>query len=252
MGTATSPREKIAAELRTAILDGRHAPGDPLPSASELCAAYGTSRETVRRALEILHADGLIEIRQGAVARVRTTPAVRIAIVAGDWRRHRDVGRPGFDATVAEHGLIGRQEILEVQDPADTPGYVAVLLGLDDGEPVVMRRIRMWADDVPSRLARLWFPASWASGTPLGQRRRIRGGVAGLVEQMRGRLTESSVDLEGHPATEDERHLLGLPRGTQMIHTTTVFLGEDGRPVYVQEESADTLRHRWRFQVALR
>lgn len=251
MSTMTSRRETIAADLRTAILDGRYAPGDPLPSASDLCRTYDTSRVTVRRALDALHTDGLIDIRQGAVARVRTAPAVRIAIIAGHWRRHRDAGRPGFNATVAEHGLIGRQEILDVQDRAAAPGYVADLLGLEDNEPAAMRLVRMWADDVPSRIARLWFPASWASGTALSSRRRIRGGVAGLVEQMHGRLAESAVDLEGRPATETERDLLHLPRGTQMIHTTTTFYDLDARPVYVQEETADAARHRWRFQVAL-
>lgn len=251
MGTATSPREKIAADLRNAILDGRYAPGAPLPSASDLRATYNASRETVRRALEILHADGLIDMRQGAVARVRTAPAVRIAIVAGDWRRHRDAGRPGFDATVAEHGLIGRQEILAVEDPATPPGYIADLLGLDDREPVVMRSIRMWADEKPSRLVRVWFPGAWASGTALAERRRIRGGVAGLIERMHGRITESAVDLEGRPATDAEQKLLDLPRGTQMIHTTTAFLTGDGSPVYVQEEIADQPRHTWRFRVTL-
>lgn len=251
MGTATSLRETIVSDLRAAILDGRYAPGSALPSAHDLCETYGTSRVTVRRALEMLRADGLIDIRQGAVPRVRTTPSVRIAIVAGDWRRHRDAGRPGFNATVAEHGLIGRQEILRVEDGVTPPGHIADLLDLDDHELVVMRAIRMWADEAPSRLVHVWFPASWASGTALTQKRRIRGGVAGLIEQMHGRLADSAIDLEGRLSTAIERELLMLPPGTQMIHTTTVFLNGADEPVYVQEESADATRHRWRFRVPL-
>ncbi|MBS2535370.1 GntR family transcriptional regulator [Catenulispora sp. NF23] len=251
MSTVTSRRERIAADLRAAILDGRYGPGDALPSASELCSRYSTSRVTVRRALETLHADGLIDMRQGAVPRVRTEPSVRIAIVAADWRRHRDAGRPGFDATVAEHGIIGRQEILDVQDQVAAPGHIAAELHLDDGDAVVMRLVRMFADEQPVRMARSWFPASWASGTALAERRRIRGSAARLVEELRGPLATSWIDLEGRNASDKERELLKLARGVTVVHTTTTFEDRYGNPVYVQEEISDASRHSWRFRVEL-
>lgn len=251
MSTVTSRREQITADLRAAILDGHYGPGDALPSASELCTRYSTSRVTVRRALETLHASGLIDIRQGAVPRVRTEPSVRIAIVASDWRRHRDAGRPGFDATVAEHGIIGRQEVLDVQGTVSAPGHIAAELQPEDGDAVVMRLVRMWADEVPVRLSRMWFPASWALGTALTERRRIRGGVARLVEELRGPLASSYIDLEGRNATDEERDLLSLARGVTVVHTTTTFLNEQEEPVFVQEEIADASRHRWRFRVEL-
>lgn len=247
----TSRREKIAADLQAAILDGRYGPGDALPSTHALCRTYDVSRETVRRALETLHATGLIDMRQGAVARVRTDPSVRIAIVAADWRRHRDAGRPGFDATVAEHGIIGRQEILSVQNPATPPGHIAAELGLSDKEPAVMRQVLMFADETPVRLARMWFPASWASGTALADKRRVRGGVAALVEQLQGPLVFSDVDLEGRNPTDEERNLLSVARGVPVVHTTTTFRDAHDLPVFVQEEIADASRHRWRFRVEL-
>lgn len=251
MSTVTSRRAQIATALKAAILDGDYGPGDALPSASELSTMYEASRVTVRRALELLHRDGLIDMRQGAVARVRIEPAVRIGIIASDWQRHREAGRPGFDATVAEHGLIGRQEVLEIQDPATAPGYIAAELGLHDDEAAVMRLVLMWADNVPVRFARMWFPAEWASGTALAQKRRIRGGVRALIEDVRGRLAFSEVDLEGRNATDDERELLNLAHGVTIVHTTTTFRDEEDEPVYVQEEIADASRHHWRFRVTL-
>lgn len=251
MSTVTSRREEIATDLRAAILDGRYGPGDALPSVSELCAMHNASRMTVRRALELVHDSGLIDIRQGAVARVRAAPSVRIAVVAADWRRHREARRPGFDATVAEHGIIGRQEVLEVQDPAVAPGHIAAELGLGDGEAAVMRLVRMRADEAPVRLARMWFPAEWASGTPLAQPRKIRGGVAAMIEELRGRLAFSDVGLEGRVPTDEERDLLSLARGVTVVHTTTTFRDETEDPVFVQEEIADASRHRWQFRVTL-
>src|SRR6478609_5203827 len=46
--------------LRARILDGVLAPGAKLPSESELTAAHGVSRITVRQALGALQAEGLI------------------------------------------------------------------------------------------------------------------------------------------------------------------------------------------------
>jgi GntR family transcriptional regulator len=252
MSTVTSPRERIVADLRAAILDGHYGPGDPLPSTHSLCGQYNTSRVTVRRALEKLNADGLIAMRQGAVPHVRTAPTVRIAIVADDWGRHRRARRPGFDATVAEHGIVGRQEILEVRGNVPAPGHIAAELHLEDSDTAVMRFVRMFADDQPVRLARSWFPTTWASGTPLAETRRIRGGAARVVEELRGPLATSYVDLEGRNATEEERTLLNLARGVQVVHTVTTFLDPQEQPVFVQEEIADASRHKWRFRVELR
>ena len=251
METRALKRDQILADLRAAILDGHLGPGDKLPSARELHERYGASRNVIRRVMERMHGDGLIDMRQGARATVREDPLVRITIVAGDWRRHREAQRPGFNATVAEHGLTGRQEVLDVQDPVLPPHYVADALAVDDDTPMVMRHVRMYANDTPVRLATLWFPAAWASGTALAGRRKIRGGVAQLVEGLHGRFATSDIDLEGRNPTVDEVALLHLARGITVIHTVTTFSTAAGEPVYVQEEIADASRHKWRFRVEL-
>ena len=46
--------ERIAGELRAAILAGRHRPGERIESENELAARYQVSRQTVRKALSAL------------------------------------------------------------------------------------------------------------------------------------------------------------------------------------------------------
>lgn len=253
MGTVTYPYEKIAADLRIAILDGHLAPGDPLPSANQLAADHRTSRGTARRALDLLADEGLIDLRQGARPRVRIAPLVRVWGDGVDWRRHRNAGRPGFDATVAEHGLIPRQEILDVRDPAEAPTHIAARLGSAD-DATVMRYVRQFADDVPARLVCMWLPA-WASGTALAARKRIRGGVAGYIEDPDGpvqrRLTTSRVEVGGRMPTPEEKELLDLGHGVPVLEVVRTFIDADGNPVYVQEEVADASRHRYQFRVDL-
>ena len=56
----------IVDQIKLLIRDGRLQPGDRLPSERELCQRFGVSRVTVREALRVLEAGGLLAIRVGA------------------------------------------------------------------------------------------------------------------------------------------------------------------------------------------
>jgi DNA-binding GntR family transcriptional regulator len=64
----------IAADLRDQITTGSLAPGMPVPSEATLSRTYGVVRNTVRRALAALEADGLIRTQPGR-GRVVLDPA---------------------------------------------------------------------------------------------------------------------------------------------------------------------------------
>lgn len=57
--------EDICLQLEAAILDGRLAPGERLPSEREMQARFGTGRGVVREAIKILQQKGLLEVRKG-------------------------------------------------------------------------------------------------------------------------------------------------------------------------------------------
>jgi GntR family transcriptional repressor for pyruvate dehydrogenase complex len=60
--------EKMADQLRRSIVEGRHKPGEKLPTERELSESYGVSRSIVREALGRLKQDHLIQSRQGSGA----------------------------------------------------------------------------------------------------------------------------------------------------------------------------------------
>jgi GntR family transcriptional regulator, transcriptional repressor for pyruvate dehydrogenase complex len=56
----------IVEQIRLLVRNGRLKPGDRLPSERDLCERFGVSRVTVREALRVLEASGIVQIRVGA------------------------------------------------------------------------------------------------------------------------------------------------------------------------------------------
>ncbi len=76
---------QLADLLRDQIHDGTLAPGDPLPSELRLAQEYGLSRTTVRQAIAILRAEGLINVERPRGTFVRPAEqAERIPLRRGD------------------------------------------------------------------------------------------------------------------------------------------------------------------------
>jgi DNA-binding FadR family transcriptional regulator len=68
-----TPNESLSAKLFEMIFTGLLLDGDELPSERELGQLFGVSRETVRGALGLIAAYGLIHVSQGAKTRIRRT-----------------------------------------------------------------------------------------------------------------------------------------------------------------------------------
>lgn len=57
---------KIASDIKEDILKGDYKPNEQLPFEKELCEKYNASRMTVKKALDLLVAEGLIVKRRGS------------------------------------------------------------------------------------------------------------------------------------------------------------------------------------------
>lgn len=63
---------QIAEQIRNSIMSGEFVPGDRLPPERELAEMFGVSRPSVREALNILGASGLVEVLQGGGTTVKS------------------------------------------------------------------------------------------------------------------------------------------------------------------------------------
>lgn len=84
--------QRIADAVRQRILAGHWQPGQQLPTERELCAQYSASQITVRRAMQIIEQEHLVERRQGVGTFATSATSRKIPILNADFfgsiRRH--------------------------------------------------------------------------------------------------------------------------------------------------------------------
>jgi GntR family transcriptional regulator len=134
----------IADDLRARLTAGDFERGR-LPSESELSVSYDASRVTIRKALEALRAEGLIDAQQGLGW-----------FAAGDPLRQR-LGRLGtIQAQIAASGGNSQRSVLELRTVV-APARVRNVLNTEK----VLRLVRLnLADGRPFALVTVWCPES--------------------------------------------------------------------------------------------
>jgi GntR family transcriptional regulator len=143
---------KVYLHLRDEIGDGRLAAGDSLPGEQRIAETFGVSRVTVRRALEALSENGLIERRAGSGTVVRSNGQGQ-APVAMDFTT--------LMPQLVEMGQSTTARLLSFSyGPA--PDFVATAMKLDDSELVqIATRVRS-ADGKPFSHLTTYVPESIA------------------------------------------------------------------------------------------
>ena len=142
---------QIAAALRDRITSGELAPGTVLPSESALGAEHGASRVTIRKALEVLRADGLVDSRQGFGW-----------LVAAETLAQPLEGLVTIEQQLRDSGRTSERRVLDFRF-VDAPPAAAAALGsrvlevcrvhLADGEPFA--RVTVWCrDDLAESLSK--------------------------------------------------------------------------------------------------
>jgi GntR family phosphonate transport system transcriptional regulator len=127
---------QIAAALRTEIEQSLDE-GDWLPSEPELAARFGVNRHTLRRAVDELVAEGLVERVHG-----RGTRVLMRALIYGIGRDTRFTERLAASGRTAQVTLLEQAEI-------HAEGGVARRLRVAEGSPVLRLRTLRGEGDMP-------------------------------------------------------------------------------------------------------
>ncbi len=110
--------DRILAEIRSHILEGRWAHGHRLPFELDMAATYGVSRMTINKVLTQLTRDGFLE-RKRKLGTVVATPRVQSAVmeITDIERETRDLGLSyAFRLLARHHGLPTAEERAQMRE----------------------------------------------------------------------------------------------------------------------------------------
>lgn len=211
---------QLEQELRARITRQEFKPGEALPTEERICAQYGVSRITVRRALDALIAEGLITKRRG-VGTFVTPPA------AGGVRSVRLSG--SLDDFLASAGTLATQVLS--MDEAEAPDEAVNGLRLDPGSRCTRLELLSFLEEAPLGHHQLYLP--------LAVGRRIKPADVGqklpvirMVEDKLGtRVVRAEQFLEADVAGPAAAKHLGLKDDTPVLKVTRIYYDTSGAPV---------------------
>jgi GntR family transcriptional regulator len=213
-GRAVRYRE-IADDLRQRVQTGAFSAGRVLPSEADLSASYAASRVTIRRALEVLRDEGLLDARQGFGW-----------FVASDPLRQRLGRLSTIEDQLSASGITAERRVLEFAFVAAEP-RVRQVLGTD--QELRVRRLNL-ADGEPFAIVTVWVPATL--GHRLSRADVERSPFYELLPVPLGGATQTIGAAAASPA---DGRLLGIPVGSPVLRCERVTNTLDGKAVLLSE-----------------
>ena len=203
--------------------------GHVLPSESELSAEFGVSRVTVRRALETLREERLVESRQGFGWFSATAPV-----------QQRLTQLDTIERQLEERGIHPQRQIIEFAFVA-APPHVADRLHCD--QVLRVKRVNR-ADGDPFAVVTVWCPAE------IGQsmsRRDVE--LRPFYELLGIALRGASQTIGAASATAEDAALLEVPVGSPVLRCERLTTSTAGEPILLSEHIFPA--HRTEFVVDL-
>ena len=224
--------QEIAGALRDAITRGDYPPGTTIPKETDLMTAHGAGRETVRRAVIQLTAEGLVEPvrRRGTVVRLRPArqPVTRSRLVYRDGL--------GYYFDQAAQGWRALQPPAVSRGPV--PFDIAVRLGVAPGSETVIRERLMGDPETgqPTQLATSYIPAGVAAGLPvLAAHDTGPGGIYDRMEEAGLGPIQWNESITTRPPSPEEATRLKLAPGVALLRIVRLASSPDGQPLEVND-----------------
>ena len=159
---------ELADRLREDIQRGVYPPGSTLPKQDELAAEHGVNVKTVRQAVGLLAAEGLVTPvrRRGTVVRSRP-PMKRLGIE----RYAKSKWKFGLVAFAADREASGREwkptDQTQTVELTEADAITADALGIEPGSPVYARARLVKDAGTPTHTLTSYYRPEDVEGTPL-------------------------------------------------------------------------------------
>ncbi|MFE3057112.1 GntR family transcriptional regulator [Nocardia sp. NPDC059239] len=159
----------VAANLRDAISQGEYSPGTTLPKQEELAERYGVNIKTIRQAVGMLEAEGLVTPirRRGTVVRERP-PMRRLGAERYSKKKWKYGDTVAFIADREASGRPwNRTDQTQTVALVEADAEVAEAFGLEPGSPVYERSRLVRDSGQPTHTLTSYYIPEHVAGTPL-------------------------------------------------------------------------------------
>ena len=230
--------ESIAADIQRSIEASALKPNAKLPTVVELCEAYGVSKITIKRAVDILIEKGLISSKRGSGTYVKNTtelfeqtgiePIPRGAVgadvdhfafsqsdrAAGFTEEHRGMGE--ISSVIYDFSIVN--------PPEDVARHLSI-----DPEDFTYHHCRTRClDGVPQVIESTYMPLSLVPGL---KRSQLHASVYDYLQNTLGlKISSFHRILRAVPATEEEAERLDTTPGAPLLEIAQVGFLDDGTP----------------------
>jgi GntR family transcriptional regulator len=240
--------EKIASHYRDLIERGELAKGDKLPSVSQMSADWNVATATINSAVNLLKAEGLIEVRRGARATVRrVVPLVRIA--------PERYFRPHTQATwVREAERAGRAPEVDYRsERVEASAEIAERLEIEEGDSVIRTRYLIKMDGEPVSMSAAYEPYALVGGTDVERPHEgpmANRGIVPRFDHLGIYVDEVEEALKFRAPTKEEGEALQIDTGERVVEIVQTFRA-DSLPVETANITfvADRYELRYRMQI---
>lgn len=238
--------ERIAADLRQQIINGTLGPGEQLASEAKLAEEYAVTVPTVRQALNVLRAEGLIDTQHGkgrfvrnARTRIRRTPE------RYQWEKARvlmtDAQRAETGATEHDTGLTydDLRFFAQYHLDHDADEQLANDFQIEPGTRMLERIYRTTSrhEDAPISLVRSYLVYDTAAKNPAlldSKNEPWPGGTQHQLSTIGIELDRINDVITTRPPRADEAELLGLDaQGVAVFELTKISIDTNDRVVEV-------------------
>lgn len=192
-------------ELR-ALISQLHV-GDRLPGERELSARWQVARMTIRRAVDVLIAEGFLERRHGSGTYIVPQPLVR------------SLGLTSFSHDMRERGLVPGSRLLSLSSRVATADQAAELQISVGSSIVRISRLRLGNDEALA-VETVWIPKAFVPGLTSAD---LNGSLYRLLTT-RYRITVASATVTIQPLLPDPTTgaLLGIAHDQPCLKLTMV------------------------------
>lgn len=210
--------QQIASDIKEHILNGKYKPNEQIPFEKDLCETYNASRMTVKKALDLLVAEGLVVKRRGSGSFIKDITEEEIQEII---EKKQFLGLTntslGHEVTskVLDFKIVNADEKIASTFKIDKDDFVYFIhrVRYVDGEPMVIEKTYM--------------PLSIAGGIKIED---VNGSIYNFLQKKLGLKIQSAHSIvRVKKADEFDKEYLLLLDGEPIAEVEKVVYLENGR-----------------------